>query len=138
MEESYRVAVIGAGRPRSEEGSTGFGMAHAHVHGYLETGRCELAAVADIARENADAFVATYGGSAKVYTDYNQMLEAERPDIVSVCTWPKLHAPMVLEAASADVRAIHCEKPMAPTWGEAKAMHRAAEQKGVQLTFNHQ
>jgi 3-hydroxybutyrate dehydrogenase len=45
---------------------------------------------------------------------------------------------MVLDAASADVRAIHCEKPMAPTWGEAKAMHRAAAQKGVQLTFNHQ
>ena len=36
------------------------------------------------------------------------------------------------------MRAIHCEKPMAPTWGEAKAMHKAAAQKGIQLTFNHQ
>jgi UDP-N-acetylglucosamine 3-dehydrogenase len=138
MTEEYRVAVIGAGRPRTQEGSTGFGMAHAHVHGYLETGKCGLVAVADVVRESAEAFAAQYGGTARVYTDYNEMLERERPDIVSVCTWPKLHAPMVLDAASADVRAIHCEKPMAPTWGEAKAMHRAAVQKGVQLTFNHQ
>src|SRR5688572_7493505 len=136
MAERYRVAVIGAGRPRKTEGSTGFGMARSHVHGYLETGVCDLVAVADIARENAEALVVVYGGTAQVYTDYQEMLERERPDIVSVCTWPHLHAPMVLDAASADVRAIHCEKPMAPTWGEAKAMHRAAVQKGVQLTFN--
>src|SRR5437763_11440172 len=105
-------------------------MAHAHVHGYQETGVCDLAAVADIVRENGEAFAAEYGGTAKVYTDYQAMLEEERPDNVSICTWPHLHAPMVLDAASADVRAIHCEKPMAPTWGEAKAMHRAAVQKG--------
>ncbi|HWO88317.1 MAG TPA: Gfo/Idh/MocA family oxidoreductase [Gemmatimonadales bacterium] len=138
MTERYRVAVIGCGKPRSDRGATGFGMAHSHVHGYLATGRCELAAVADVVPENARDFVARYGGAAKVYTDYQEMLEVERPDIVSICTWPKLHAPMVLAAASADVRAIHCEKPMAPTWGESRAMHRAAVQKGIQLTFNHQ
>jgi UDP-N-acetylglucosamine 3-dehydrogenase len=137
VSDKYRVAVIGCGKPRSESGATGFGMAHAHVRGYLATDRCKLAAVADICRENAESFVGRYGG-ASVYTDYQEMLDEVRPDIVSICTWPRLHAPMVLDAASADVRAIHCEKPMAPTWGEAKAMHRAAAQKGIQLTFNHQ
>ena len=28
-------------------------------------------------------FVSRYGGAAKVYTDYNQMLAEERPDIAS-------------------------------------------------------
>ena len=138
MAARYRVAVIGAGKPRMEEGHTGFGMAHAHVRGYLQTGECELAAVADIRRENAEDFVGRYGGAAHVYTDYHQMLAEERPDIVSVCTWPKLHAPMVLDTVRAGVKAIHCEKPMAPTWGEARAMHEAAVNAGVQLTFNHQ
>src|SRR5437762_293929 len=132
MAESYRVAVIGCGKPRSEEGSTGFGMSHAHVHGYQETGACELAAAADIVKENAEAFTARYGGTARAYTDYRQMLAAEKPDIVSVCTWPHLHAPMVLDAVQAGAKAIHCEKPMAPTWGEAKRMHEAAVAKGVQ------
>jgi UDP-N-acetylglucosamine 3-dehydrogenase len=137
MSERYRVAVIGCGKPRAEAGATGFGMAHLHLQGYQQTERCELAAVADICRENAKDFVGRYGGAA-VYTDHRQMLEEVKPDIVSICTWPKLHALMVLDACAAGVKAIHCEKPMAPTWGEARAMHRAAVEAGVQLTFNHQ
>jgi len=113
-------------------------MAHAHARGYQATGACELVAVADVVRENAEDFVSQWGGEAAVYTDYQEMLETERPDVVSVCTWPRHHASMVLDASCADVRAIHCEKPMAPTWGESRAMHKAASQKGIQLTFNHQ
>jgi predicted dehydrogenase len=44
---------------------------------------------------------------------------------------------MVL-AAAPHVKAIHCEKPMARTWGEARAMAQACAEHGVQLTFNHQ
>lgn len=138
MAEKYRVAVIGAGKPRATDGATGFGTAHWHARGFLNTGRCELAAVADISRENAEAFVARYGGTAKVYTDYREMLAQEKPEFVSVCTWPKLHAAMVIDACQAGAKAVHCEKPMAPTWGEAKSMHAAAVEHGVQLTFNHQ
>ena len=57
--------------------------------------------------------------------DYHEMLARENLDIVSICTWPHLHAPMVIAAAEAGVRAIHCEKPMAPTWGEARRMVRS-------------
>jgi predicted dehydrogenase len=45
---------------------------------------------------------------------------------------------MVIDAARAGVKAIHCEKPMAPTWGEARQMLAVCEEHGVQLTFNHQ
>jgi predicted dehydrogenase len=45
---------------------------------------------------------------------------------------------MVIDAARAGVKAIHAEKPMAPTWGEAREMARVCEEQGVQLTFNHQ
>ncbi len=137
MAQQYRLAVIGVGRPWKSDGATGFGMAHAHVQGFAKTGRCELEAIADIRRDNAEAFAAQYGNPA-IYEDYREMLAAEKPDIVSICTWPHLHAPMTLAAAEAGVRAIHCEKPMAPTWGEARAMHEACAARGIQLTFNHQ
>jgi predicted dehydrogenase len=45
---------------------------------------------------------------------------------------------MVVAAAEAGVKAIHCEKPMAPTFGEARRMHATCAERGVQLTFNHQ
>jgi predicted dehydrogenase len=112
-------------------------MAHAHARGYLAAEGCALVAVADIVEEHAATFAAQYGGPA-VHTDYRQMLAREKLDIVSVCTWPALHAEMVIAAAEAGVRAIHCEKPMAPTWGEARAMEQACAARGVQLTFNHQ
>jgi UDP-N-acetylglucosamine 3-dehydrogenase len=137
MSEQYRVAVIGAGRPWRTEGSTGFGMSHVHVHGYQKTGKCRLTAVADIKSENAEAFAAQHVGPA-VFTDYREMLERERPDIVSVCTWPALHAEMVVACAEAGAKAVHCEKPMATTWGDARRMVEVCEKTGTQLTFNHQ
>src|SRR2546421_115734 len=84
--DSYRVAVIGAGRPWKSEGATGFGMSHAHMRGYAATGRCALVAVADICRESAEEFAATHGVDAAIYTGYQEMLAAEKPDVVSICT----------------------------------------------------
>lgn len=133
----YRVGFIGVGRPRQSEGATGFGMAYEHAAGYVQTGRCELAACADINPDNAQAFAAK-NGVARTYTDYETMLAEEKLDIVSICTWPHLHAGMTIAAARSGVKAIHCEKPMATTWGEAKEMARVCDAEGVRLTFNHQ
>ena len=112
-------------------------MAHAHVKGYLASADCELVAAADIKQENLDLFCEQY----KIphgYLDYHEMLARDKPDIVSVCVWPHLHAPAVIAAAEAGVKAIHCEKPMATTWGDAKRMVATCAERKVQLTFNHQ
>lgn len=139
MSELYRVAVIGTGLPRPREGSTGFGMSRAHVPGYTKSGKCELVALADIVEANMTAFNADLcEGKARQYTDYREMLACEKPDIVSIATWPHLHAEMVIAAAEAGVKAIHCEKPMAGTFGEARKMAEVCAARGVQLTFNHQ
>ena len=132
-----RVGIIGCGRPWKSEGATGFGMSHQHAFGYRATGKAQIVALADLVTENAESFRQIHGGDA-IYTSYHEMLAKENLDIVSISTWPHMHAQMVIDAANAKVRAIHCEKPMAPTWGECKAMLAAAEANGVQLTFNHQ
>ena len=134
----FRVAIIGTGRPHNADGSTGFGMAHAHAKGYNESG-CEIVALCDLVAERAEAFnQENAGGKAQVFTDYVQMLATTQPDIVSVCTWPALHTPMVLACAEAGVKAIHCEKPMAPNWADSQKMADACKIRGIQLTFNHQ
>jgi UDP-N-acetylglucosamine 3-dehydrogenase len=133
----FRAGIIGCGRPSRTEGATGAGMAHAHVQGYQASADCELVAAADIRQENLDLFCEQYG-IPKGYLDSQEMLAKENLDIVSVCLWPHLHAPMVIRAAQAGVKAIHCEKPMATTWGEARRMAAACAERGVQLTLNHQ
>ena len=134
----YRHAIIGTGRPRGSEGATGFGMAHPHYVGFKATGRTELAAIADIDEGHSRAFLADYGENAPTYRDYRDMLRAEKPDILSITVWPHLHAELTIAACEAGVRAIHCEKPMAMTWSDAKAMKAAADANGTILTFNHQ
>jgi UDP-N-acetylglucosamine 3-dehydrogenase len=133
----YRVGIIGCWRPRNTEGATGYGMSHQHAQGYEASPDVKIVALADINLDNARVFQAEHGGD-RLYTDYCEMLAKEDLDIVSISTWPHLHAPMVIAAAEAGVKAIHCEKPMAPTWGEAVAMVSACEERGVQLSFNHQ
>jgi predicted dehydrogenase len=66
------------------------------------------------------------------------MLDKEKLDFVSVCTWTGLHKDMVIAAANSGVKAIHCEKPMAPTWGDAKALYQACVDNNVAITFCHQ
>ncbi len=134
---TYRVGVIGCGRPRQTAGATGFGMSHAHALGYEASPDAEIVALADISLDNARAFQAEHGGE-RIYEDYHKMLAEEQLDIVSIATWPHLHAEMVIAAGQAGVKAIHCEKPMAPTYGEAVRMVQVCEENGVQLTFNHQ
>jgi len=138
MSAKYKVAVIGCGRPWRTENATGFGMAHRHMAGYRNSGKCELVAVADLKPENAAAFVKEWNPAARTYADYVEMMRKEKPDVVSVCLWPHLHAQVVCDIAPLGLRAIHCEKPMDIHWDSAMRMHQLCEQRGVQLTINHQ
>lgn len=113
-------------------------MAHRHMAGYARSGRCELVAVADINRENAEAFVAEHNPEAKIYADYTDMMREAEPDVVSVCLWPHLHGKVVCDIAPARPMAIHCEKPMDVHWDAAVRMHEICTEHGVQLTINHQ
>ena len=129
---TYRVGIIGCGQRRASGKATGAGISHNHAHGYAHTPDTKLVALADIRLENAQAFQAEHGGDT-LYTDYKEMLAKENLDIVSVCVWPFLHPEMVIAAAEAGVKAVHCEKPMALTFGEAKRMVQVCQDRGVQL-----
>jgi predicted dehydrogenase len=115
-------------------------MAYDHAAAYQALpDACTLVACADIVHENAEAFAHATGLPAEgVFTDYRAMLAEAHLDVVSICTWPHLHAPMAIDCARAGVRAVHCEKPMADAWGAARLMAQECARRGVQLTFNHQ
>jgi UDP-N-acetylglucosamine 3-dehydrogenase len=132
-----RVGVIGCGNKNRPSGPLGYHMAWEHANAYKLLDSCEMVACADIVEENARAYADAYAIPG-VYLDYQQMLEAEKLDVVSICTWMHLHEPMVLAAIAAGAKVIHCEKPMADTWGGAKRMAAAADAAGTKLTFNHQ
>ncbi len=134
---TLKVGFIGTGRVPERRGPMGYAMAYQHADAYAKLDTVEMVAAADIVEEHARAFADRYGFE-RVYTDYHEMLAAEELELVSICTWPKLHAEMSIACCQAGVRAVHCEKPMDLTYGGSRRMLQVADQFGVALTFNHQ
>jgi len=137
---TVRVGFVGTGTDPDEKGPEGYAMAYRHADGYRGIEDCELVACADIVRENAEAFADEFGiDGGRVYEETERMLREAEPDVVSVCVPPAVHAEVVTDCARTGVPdAIHCEKPMAHTWGECREMAAACAEEGVQLTVNHQ
>ncbi|WP_207592451.1 Gfo/Idh/MocA family oxidoreductase [Halomontanus rarus] len=137
---SYRVAVIGTGTEPDNPGRDGYAMAYHHAAGYEKVDECDLVACADIVRENAEAFADEFEiDDGNVFEDYNEMLETVEPEIVSLCVPPAIHDTIAIDCIrSGVVDAIHCEKPMADSYGGARMMTQEASRHDVQLTFNHQ
>ena len=135
----YDVAFVGTGSNPDEPSVDGFAMAYRHATAYDDLDNCRLVGCADIVRENATAFADEYNIPTEgVFEDYQDMLTAVEPDIVSICTPPAAHSDLVVGTAeSGIVDAIHCEKPMSLTWGGSQRMARVCEEQNVQLTFNH-
>ena len=123
---SYRAAIIGCGS-----------IANSHASGYNRTEATTIVACADTVEAKAVGF-AERNGIPNHYADYRQMLEVEKPDIVSVCTWHPLHAEMTIAAAARQPKAILCEKPMATNVGEAEAMMIACQRNQVKLAIGFQ
>ena len=82
----------------------------------------EVELVAFSNRDPAKAAVITQKfGLTKLYADYREMFDAERPDFVDVITPPPAHAEICHEAARRGIHII-CQKPLAPTFEIAKAI----------------
>jgi predicted dehydrogenase len=127
MSTTLQAGIIGCGS-----------MAANHIRGYLDSGRYEIVALADLEEAAMSEQAARFGIEPRHYTDARAMLAQERPDVVSICTWHSGHAPWTIAAATQRPRAILCEKPMADTIGRAEQMIIACQRNGVKLGIAHQ
>ena len=71
------------------------------------------------------------------YTDYHQMLEKEKPDLVAIATESGKHAAIAHDCIEAGCNLI-IEKPIALSLTDADAIIRAAKEKGVKVCASHQ
>lgn len=75
--------------------------------------------------------------NAKIYTDYKEMLKDETIEVIHVCTPNRSHSFITIDALEAG-KHVMCEKPMAKTSQEAKAMLEASKRTGKKLTIGYQ
>jgi UDP-N-acetylglucosamine 3-dehydrogenase len=84
----------------------------------------KLVALADPVKERVDELAAKYG--AKAYVDYKEMLKDPSVDAVVVAGPNSLHAQQSIDALNAGKHVL-CEKPMATTRDDARAMLEASK-----------
>ena len=134
----YRTAIIACGT-----------IARVHARGWVGipnrpgTGvpghPTEIAAIADTHPDARREFGDFFGVPEEHrYADHREMLDAERPDFVDVCSWHRQHAEMTIAAAARQPKAIICQKPMALSLGQADEMLTACERNGVKLAIAFQ
>ncbi|MGE0609115.1 MAG: Gfo/Idh/MocA family protein [Pirellulales bacterium] len=129
MPRTFRVAAIGS----TQHGGYGHGLDTAYV-GLENT---EYVAVADDDPAGLEAAIKRLG-AARGYASYQQMLDSEKLDVVSI--GPRHVTDRVAMVSAAAARGIHlfCEKPLAGSLADADAMLLACQQAGVKMAVAHQ
>jgi predicted dehydrogenase len=138
-----RAAIIGLGRMGStfdeEVGPYGrWRPPHAHAACYRAAPQVELVAGADPHPAQREAFARKWGlDPDHLYADHGELLERERPELVSLCTSARPRARILADVleAGAGVRAVWAEKPIAVSLAEADAMVEGCRRAGVLLAI---
>lgn len=118
--KTFRVGLIGTG-----------GIAQGvHIPGWKALPDVEIVAVADSHEPTARKAAAMIdpAGGVQVFTGWSELLRLDL-DAVDICTPNKAHTPAVLAALGAGKHVL-CEKPLATTSDEVRAMGGAAAAAG--------
>ncbi len=136
----FRSALIGCGKIGSEFADDPLmkGDVFTHAEAYTCCSDTELVAICDSDPLRLARCGERWGITAQ-YTSVASLIEAEKPDIVSVCTPDATHFDVVHQIlTSVNVpRAILCEKPLASTPIQASELVELSQQKGVVLAVTY-
>ncbi len=120
--EKARIGMIGVGS-----------RGQYHIHNLLNIKHAEIVALCDPYQTNLDAAHALVP-KAKTYTDHRKMLEDKDIDGVIISTPLGTHAMLTLDSLAAG-KHVFCEKAMAKTYEECKAVYDAYKNSDRALYF---
>jgi predicted dehydrogenase len=118
---TLRFGIVGAGN-----------IAQAYLRLFDDLADAVIVGVVDVRVDVAAAAAMRVGATS--YGAVEEMLDAEAPDAIVVCTPPDTH-PDIARAAIGRRVAVLCEKPLATRIGPAQTMIAAAQAAGVPLTM---
>lgn len=136
--KKYRTAIIGCGRvawlldrdPLIPEKPC------SHAGAYRAIDRTEIVTAADMRSGRLRAFAKEYEID-NTYTDYREMLENERPEIVSVCAYATDRFSMVTDCIKSGVKGIWSEKAFATSLTEADEMIKLCNENETELIISY-
>ncbi len=137
----FRVGVIGCGRIAStiddelqKPRRGGIILPLCHAGGYALVEETEIVAACDIVEDKLKAFCERWN-VPRGYLDFRELIEVEKPDILSITTRPEQHVEEMVYGAQHGVKGMFAEKPLCCSLVEADAIKEAFESNGVMLEF---
>jgi predicted dehydrogenase len=109
----------------------GLGLGRQRALGYLQNEQVQLSAVCDVNEQRVKQFLAE-NKAVRGYTDYDEMLQQEQPDIVNVSTPDWMHLEHALKALEHGCYML-LEKPMVRSLTDAETLIQAVDRSGLQL-----
>ncbi len=103
----------------------------------LRNPQVKITAVSDLKQENLDQSRAEFGVGS-LYTDYEKMIAAEKPDAVFIATPDWAHFKPVMTCLDAGIN-VSVEKPLTTSEPEAAEIVRKVKSTGLklQVSYNH-
>lgn len=120
-----RAAIIGCGA-----------ISKNHTAVLADADYAEIVAFCDIQPEKAEVRRAL-APDARIYTDWKEMLDVEKPDVVHICTPHDLHAEMACECLARGIH-VYLEKPIAISEEELCRIEEAAAKSTARITVSFQ
>lgn len=120
-----RVGIVGAGS---------MGMNHLRVLRDFNEDQIRIVGVAETCEPNLKR--ATSRFHVRGYTDYRQMIEETRPDLVAIVVPTQLHFEIASYVLDRGINVL-LEKPMTSTIEEALTLIQIAHSRGVKLAVGH-
>lgn len=111
-----RICVIGAGSLSSRR-----------IYPYIGAAGARIVGTCDLDSDKAERNARLFGGTA--YTNYQMMLEWEKPDAVMVCIGAQQHYELAIDIMRRGYP-VYTEKPPAPTAEQALEMARVSKETG--------
>jgi predicted dehydrogenase len=124
MQMQVKAAVVGMGS---------MGKIHAYSYAYMIKNTM-LTAICDLDKSTFEEYKCN---KCNKYTDYKELINKEKIDILSVVTTADSHAEVVIYAAENGIKKIFCEKPIATSLNDAKKMIDTCRNNNVVLQINH-
>lgn len=122
---SLKVALVGCGK-----------IADGHLEEIRKLEKlARVVAVCDVEVLMAEQLASRFE-VPNFYSDFDQMLDRERPDVVHIATPPGPHLQLAKTAMDAGCH-VYVEKPAAPTHAETVELIRYAESRRRKLTVNY-
>ena len=134
---TYRAAVIGLGYAGALVDANiprySFRNPYSHAAAYSYIEETELVAGVNRGEERRREFTKRFGVT-HTYEDYREMIEKEKPDILSIAAPTSVKAEMIMFAVEHGVKGIYCEKTLATSLEEADRV--AAVLRASKVAFN--